>query len=72
MSIKVTQHSFAGGQLDRALLGGRQDLQKYFTGASSIRFSTAAYLPRSSEMVEERTWSVPVPDSTVKSPAPTT
>lgn len=36
MSIKVTQHSFAGGQLDRALLGGRQDLQKYFTGASSI------------------------------------
>lgn len=36
MSIKVTQHSFAGGQLDRALLGGRQDLQKYYTGATSI------------------------------------
>ena len=36
MSIKVTQHSFAGGQLDRTLLGGRQDLQKYFTGASEL------------------------------------
>ena len=36
MSIKVTQHSFAGGQLDRALLGGRQDLQKYFTGATTL------------------------------------
>lgn len=36
MSIKVTQHSFAGGQLDRSLLGGRQDLQKYYTGATSI------------------------------------
>jgi len=36
MSVKVTQHSFAGGQLDRALLGGRQDLEKYFTAASSL------------------------------------
>jgi len=34
--IKITQHSFAGGQLDRALLGGRQDIQKYYTGASLV------------------------------------
>jgi len=34
--LKITQHSFAGGQLDRALLGGRQDIQKYYSGASKL------------------------------------
>jgi hypothetical protein len=34
--ISLKQHSFAGGQLDRALLGGRQDLQKYYIGASRL------------------------------------
>lgn len=36
MGIKFTQRTFAAGQLDSAVLGGRQDLQKYFTGASEI------------------------------------
>ncbi len=33
---KHTQHSFAGGQLDPHLMG-RQDLAKYFTGASVLK-----------------------------------
>ena len=33
--IKYTQHSFAGGQLDRDLMG-RQDLAKYFIGATTL------------------------------------
>ena len=33
--IKYTQHSFAGGQLDRDLMG-RQDLAKYFTGSTTL------------------------------------
>lgn len=32
---KYTQHSFAGGQLDRDLMG-RQDLAKYFIGATTL------------------------------------
>ena len=34
--IKYTQHSFAGGQLDRDLMG-RQDLAKYFIGATTLK-----------------------------------
>lgn len=34
--IKFSQHSFSGGQIDRDLMG-RQDLAKYFTGASTLR-----------------------------------
>ena len=33
--IKFTQHSFAGGQIDRDLMG-RQDLAKYFIGATTL------------------------------------
>ena len=32
---KYTQHSFAGGQIDRDLMG-RQDLAKYFIGATTL------------------------------------
>ena len=32
---KYTQHSFAGGQLDADLMG-RQDLAKYFIGATTL------------------------------------
>lgn len=34
--IKFSQHSFSGGQIDRDLMG-RQDLAKYFTGASTLQ-----------------------------------
>lgn len=33
---KYTQHSFAGGQIDRDLMG-RQDLAKYFIGATTLQ-----------------------------------
>lgn len=35
MANSVTQHTFAGGELDRDTMG-RQDLEKYFTGAETI------------------------------------
>lgn len=34
--IKFSQHSFSGGQLDRDLMG-RQDLAKYFVGATTLK-----------------------------------
>ncbi len=34
--VKYTQHSFSGGQIDRDLMG-RQDLAKYFIGATTLR-----------------------------------